>query len=209
MLLTQFVRGITFCSEPEKMYWFNPVEVLVSELLSGAKIALPAQAVTVLNLLRIGSQVMFAFFLSGICLNVVLMVATFLVIRTRWWSLALSLLGACAGTLVTVAAIIATVISVAAKIALTAQDQLNISADIGIKMFVFMWMAAIFTDIAFLLHAAMGCCCKPQRRRQTPESPTTPESEKGTKNGLPGFARRRRRGGQGTSEYSDQTSQRM
>ncbi|CAM1500680.1 Fc.00g098420.m01.CDS01 [Cosmosporella sp. VM-42] len=185
-------EGVTHCSKPEQFYWFNPVEVLVSELLAGAKIALPSQAITVLNLLKIGSQIMYAFFMASICVNVVLMLATPLVIRTRWWSLALSFLGAIAGILVTVAAIIATVISVAAKIALTAQDQLNISADIGIKMFVFMWLAAIFTDVAFLLHAAMGCCCRPERRRGPPESYTSSFEEKRSSITLPTFARRRR-----------------
>ena len=70
--------------------------------------------------------------------------------------------------LVAVATIIATAISVAAKIALTAQDELNISAEIGIKMFVFMWIATILTVLAFILHAAMGCCCKPQRGNRSP-----------------------------------------
>ena len=140
---------------------------------------------------------MYTFFMASICVNVVLMFATPLVVRTRWWSLALSFLGAIAGVLVTVAAIIATVISIAAKIALTAQDQLYITADIGIKMFVIMWLAAIYTDVAFLLHAAMGCCCRPQRRYTTPESQSPSIDEKRPSITLPDFVRRRR--GQGTS----------
>jgi hypothetical protein len=31
-----FDEGITFCSKPKTLYWFNPVEVLQSELLAGA-----------------------------------------------------------------------------------------------------------------------------------------------------------------------------
>lgn len=190
-------RGVTFCSEPKQWFWFNPVEVLVSELLSGAQIALPSQAVTILKLLKLGSQIMYGFFIAGICVNLCLIFLTPLVIRTRWWSLLLTLLGAIAGVLVTVAAIIATVISIAVKIALTAQDQLNISANIGIKMFIFMWIAAVFTDVAFLLHAAMGCCCRPQHRQRNQDTPTSVEEEKRTKSSLPSFVRRRR--GQGTS----------
>jgi len=29
-------EGVTFCSEPKTLYWFNPVEILRNELLAGA-----------------------------------------------------------------------------------------------------------------------------------------------------------------------------
>ncbi|KAG9502965.1 hypothetical protein J7337_005800 [Fusarium musae] len=151
--LWNFCEG--YNDDPKQWYWFNPVEILVSELLAGAQIALPAEAVTVLNLLKIGSRIMYGCFMAGICIDFVLIPLSLLVIRTRWWSLVITVLAFCTAVLVSLAAIIATVISVAAKVALTAQDQLNIKANIGIKMFVFMWLAAIFTDVAFLLHAAM------------------------------------------------------
>ncbi|KAL7918814.1 SUR7/PalI family domain-containing protein [Trichoderma austrokoningii] len=187
-------EGVTFCSPPKAFFWFNPVEVLVGELLAGAKIALPSEVVTILTLLRIGSQVMYAFFMSGIVLNFVLLLATPLVLRTRWFSLFTSLIGGVAGIVLTVAAIIATVISVAAKIALTAQDQLNIQCDIGAKMFAFMWIAALATDFAFLLHAAMGCCCAPDKRNGSRiGSPTASTmQEKHDSYTLPNFIRRRK-----------------
>ncbi|KAM5352440.1 hypothetical protein ACJ41O_005163 [Fusarium nematophilum] len=185
-------EGVTFCSDPKTFYWFNPVEILVSELLAGAQIALPSQAVTVLNLLKLGSRIMYGFFMAGICVNFVLIFLSYLVVRTRWWSLLLSILAAIAAILVSVATIIATVISIAAKVALTAQDQLNIRANIGMKMFAFMWIATIFTDVAFLLHAAMGCCCKPDRRQASSESPPAME-ERRHRMPLPNFVRQRRR----------------
>jgi hypothetical protein len=184
-------EGVTYCSDPKQWYWFNPVEIMVSELLAGAQIALPAEAITVLNLLKIGSRIMYGFFMAGICINFLLIPLSLLVIRTRWWSLLLSVLAIITSVLVTVAAVIATVISIAAKVALTKQDQLNIKANIGIKMFVFMWIAAIFTDLAFLLHAAMGCCCRPHRYQQ--QSPQQPMQEtKSNRTSLPGFVRQRR-----------------
>lgn len=164
---------------------------MISELLAGAQIALPSQAVTVLNLLKMGSKIMYAFFMGGISVNFVLIFASLLVIRTRWFSLLLTLLAAIASIFVSVAAIIATVISIAAKVALTAQDQLNIRCNIGVKMFAFMWIAAIFTDVAFLLHAALGCCCKPDRRQASTESPR-PMQENRQRMSLPNFVRQRR-----------------
>ncbi|TFB04433.1 hypothetical protein CCMA1212_003734 [Trichoderma ghanense] len=187
-------EGVTFCSPPKSFFWFDPVEVLVGELLAGARIALPSEVVTILTLLRIGSQVMYAFFMSGIVLNCVLLLLTPLVLKTRWFSLCTSLLGFVAGLVLTVAAVIATVISVAAKIALTAQDQLNIQCDIGGKMFVFMWIAALATDFAFILHAAMGCCCAPDKRNGSrAASPSSGGQEKNVPSPLPSFMRRRNR----------------
>lgn len=184
-------QGVTFCSKPRQFFWFNPVEVLVSELLAGAKIALPSQVLTILKLLKIGSQVMYGFFMSGTVVNFLLIFASPLVIRTRWFTLLLTFFGAIAGVLLTVAAIIATVISVAAKVALTAQDQLNLSADLGIKMLAFMWTAALLTDLAFILHSALACCCKPQRSSGSLKS--FPSMQQTTRpNSLPSFVRRRR-----------------
>lgn len=173
-------RGITFCSKPVQLYWFNPVDILVSELLAGAQIALPSAVITVMKLLRIGSQTMYVCFMAGTVVNFVLVFTTCLVIRTRWFSLLIGSMAGASSILLTVAAIIATVISVAAKVALTSQDQLNIHAEIGIKMFAFMWIGALLTDLAFLLHAAMGCCCKPNRgpRRGQPPPPAAAMSEK-------------------------------
>ncbi|PHH90705.1 hypothetical protein CDD83_2892 [Cordyceps sp. RAO-2017] len=184
-------EGVTFCSVPSQFYWFNPVEILVGELLAGAKIALPSAVITILRLLRIGSQTMYVCFMAGTVVNFVLLFATPLVLRTRWFTLLVGTIAFASGLVLTVAAIIATVISLAAKIALTAQDQLNISAHIGTKMFAFMWLGALLTDLAFLLHAAMGCCCRPYRAVRAPDSPRPPTEEKKAIP-LPEFVRRRR-----------------
>jgi hypothetical protein len=35
-------EGVTFCSEPQTLYWFNPVEILRNELLAGASSMFPS-----------------------------------------------------------------------------------------------------------------------------------------------------------------------
>ncbi len=142
-----------------RWYWFNPVQVLTSELLAGATIALPSTVNTVLTLLRIGQQVMFGFFLAGLVLSAVQLVTTPLVLRARLWSLPLSIGAIGTAICVNSGAVIATVFAVGAKYALTAQSELNIQVDIGVRMFVLMWLAAGFTTVALVLHAAMGCFC--------------------------------------------------
>ncbi|KFH44763.1 SUR7 family protein-like protein [Hapsidospora chrysogenum ATCC 11550] len=199
-------EGVKFCSEPRQFYWFNPIDILVSELLAGATIALPAEVVTVLDLLRLGSRVMYAFFMSGTVVNLVLMLLSPLAMRSRWFSLGISILAAISTVLVAVASIIATAISVAIKIALSAQDEVDVRAEIGVKMFVFMWLATIFTTLAFMLHAAMGCCCKPERKAASSghgeSTVEVSETNKTRSHGLslPSFVRRRKGapGGEGS-----------
>lgn len=186
------------------MWWFNPIEILTNELLAGATIALPSEVSTILNILRIGQQVMFGLFISGISLAAALLIVTPLVMRSRWWSLPIAIFAGITGLLVTVASIIGTVMSVGAKIALTQQSELNINAVLGVRMFVFMWLASALVDLAAILHMAMGCCCSPRKEREaaaaaaaaggannTPEK-TTNTTESGEKpSRLPAFMRKR------------------
>ncbi len=114
---------------------------------------------------------MYGCFMAGIILNTILLLLTPLATRRRLFSLFISIIGLLSVIVLIVASVIATVISVVARVALTAQDQLNITADIGVKMFVFMWIGSLVTLLAFLLHSAMGCFCRPQRLRSSSSSP--------------------------------------
>ncbi|KAH8671123.1 SUR7/PalI family-domain-containing protein [Xylariales sp. PMI_506] len=159
--------GITSCSKPESLYWFNPVEILQSELLAGASIALPSEVNTILKVLRIASQVMFGFFISGLVLDFVLMFAAPIVLNSRWWSLPFAFLAFIAALMVTAASIVATAMALVFKYALTSQSELNIGVVLGTKMFAFMWIGAGCTLLSFIIHAGLGCCCTSRRDIRT------------------------------------------
>lgn len=160
-------EGVTYCSPPQTLYWFNPVEILTNELLSGATIALPTQVVTILSVLRITSQIMFGFFLTAAVLAFLLVFLSPLALVSRWWSLPLAVASFLEMMLVVAASVVGTAISVAFKYAAEAQSDLNIHADVGVKMFVFMWLAAGFSLAAFAVHSGMGCCCTSRRDLRT------------------------------------------
>ncbi|KAF3018140.1 hypothetical protein G7054_g8722 [Neopestalotiopsis clavispora] len=160
-------EGITSCSTPTSLYWFNPVEILQSELLAGASIALPSEVNTVLTVLRIASQVMFGFFLAGLLLDFVLMLAAPVVIYSRWWSFPFAIFAFIAALMVIAAAGVATGMALVFEYALTSQTDLNIKVDIGTKMWAFMWLGAGFTFLAFIIHAGLGCCCTSRRDLRT------------------------------------------
>ncbi|KAK4168913.1 SUR7 family protein pun1 [Cladorrhinum sp. PSN259] len=155
--------GVTYCSKPKALYWFNPVEILMSELLAGATIALPTQVITILSVLRITSQIMFGFFLTACILAFLLIFLSPLATSSKWWSLPLTITAFLVMLFTVAASIVGTVISFAFKYAAEAQSDLNIHVDTGTKMMVFMWIAAGFTVWGFSVHAGMGCCCVSKR----------------------------------------------
>lgn len=164
-------EGITFCSTPQSYYWFNIVQVILDELLSGATIALPSTLTEILNILKICSHIMFAFFLVGTILAFVMVFLSPVAIFSRWVSLPMAFLSAMTFFLILAGSVIASVISFVFKYAATAQSTLNIHASVGIRMFVFMWIATGFAFIGFVLHAGMGCCCTSRRDLKTGKKP--------------------------------------
>ncbi|CAD6445256.1 2b32deed-1525-4473-a97a-4184f8228580 [Sclerotinia trifoliorum] len=156
-------EGITSCSEPQKLYWFNPVDILLNELLPGATIALPAQINNILSLIRIASHIMFGFFITGVAMNFCNIFLCFFTIYSRWISGIYATWAFISALLTTVAAIIATVMFIIFRNVITSQAGLNIGASIGDQMFVFMWIGAACSIINWVIHVGM-CCCGASRR---------------------------------------------
>ncbi|KAI1306242.1 SUR7/PalI family-domain-containing protein [Xylaria venustula] len=160
-------QGITYCSKPDAAFWFNPVKIILDELLSGASIALPSEINDILNILRIAYHIMFGFFLGGLILDGVLLVTSPVVLFSRWWSLPVGILSGISALVVVVGAILGTVIAYIFRAALNSQPDLGVEASIGTEMIAFQWTAAGFNLIAFLIHAGLGCCCTSRRDLRT------------------------------------------
>lgn len=160
-------EGVTFCSTPKTLYWFNPVEILQNELLSGATIALPAQVDDILQLIRLVSNWMFGLFLTGACLSFIMMFIVPLSVYSRWATLPITIFTFITALVTTVATVIATVMFIIMQNAITSATQLNIGATIGVEMFAFMWIAAGTAILAFIIQIGMCCCCASRRDVRT------------------------------------------
>lgn len=156
-------EGLTFCSRPKSRYWFNPVEILLNELLAGAIIALPADINKILNLIKLASNVMFYFFIVGICMNLISIVVVPVTLYSRWWSLPIALWAFLAALFTTVATLIVTAMSIIFVKVSTSQPGLNIKASIGKPFFAFMWTASIFSILSLLIHLSLICCLASRR----------------------------------------------
>ncbi|KAH8685577.1 SUR7/PalI family-domain-containing protein [Tricladium varicosporioides] len=160
-------EGITYCSPNKMLYWFNPVEILLDELLAGATITLPAQVNNILDLIKIASHVMFGFFLTGVCMNFVNIFLAFLPLYSRWWSLPIAIWTFISALLTTAAAIIATAMFIIFRNVITSQGGLNIGASVGTQMFAFMWVGAASSIFGWLIHLCLSCCCASRRDVRT------------------------------------------
>lgn len=188
-------QGTTSCSNTETLYWFNPVEIIQSQLLAGATseflffffffffpqnntkhkiptqakptiltlVALPADINSILDLIKTVSNWMFGLFLSGICLDFLVIFLLPLSVFTRWLSLPLALITFLAALLTTVASVIATVMFIIMRNVITGATELNIRANIGTQMFVFMWIASAASIFAWGIQMGMCCCCASRR----------------------------------------------
>ena len=160
-------RGITNCSPPRNLYWFNPVQILLSELLSGATISLPADINDVLHLVQLASNIMFGSFVTGLVLNFVSISVVPLALYSRWWSLPLSIFTFIAALLTAAAAIIATVMFTVFRNVVTSQAGLNIGAELGTQMMAFMWIGAGTSILGFGIQLCLSCCCASRRDVRT------------------------------------------
>lgn len=211
-------EGITYCSPTETLYWFNPVEIILGELLAGASITLPTEIVDVLHLIELASAWMFSCFLVGTVL-------TFLCVffaplgfsqRPRWQhkarriffrQLPITILTFMALLFTAAASIIATVMFVIFQDKFSGAADLNIRASLGKEMLAFMWTGTGLNLVGFLMQIGTCCgvCCCTGRRRAVRKSeqsdldtPREKESTTGTVTREPGsfgFRRRERAGG--------------
>jgi hypothetical protein len=110
---------------------------------------------------------MFGLFLSGTCLSFVLIFLMPLSIFTRWLALPVAIFAFLNALIVTAASIIATVMFIIFRNTITKVKELNIGAEIGITLFVFMWIASAFTIFAWLVQMGLCCCCASRRDVKT------------------------------------------
>ena len=160
-------EGITKCSSPKTLWWFNPVEIILNELLPGATVALPSDINDILRLIRIASNVMFGSFLTGVCMNFISIFVAPLAVYSRWWSFPIIIWTFIAALLTTLGAVIATVMFIIFRNVITSQAGLNIGASVGTQMFAFMWVSAAFSLFGFIIHLGLACCCASRRDVRT------------------------------------------
>ena len=171
-------EGITYCSPPRTLYWFNPVEIIQHELISGARVSLPDEIVSVLDLVKTVSQWMFACFLVGTVLTFLCILSAPIGFSKRprlqhkaksvfLSHLPIIILTFGALLFTGVAAVIATVMFVIYVHTFASASTINIYGSLGKPMLAFMWTAVGLNLIGFCARIRTWCsmCCCTGRRK--------------------------------------------
>ncbi|OBT73704.1 hypothetical protein VF21_06187 [Pseudogymnoascus sp. 05NY08] len=201
-------EGITNCSKPTSLYYFNPVKIMLSELLAGATITLPSDILTILHLIQIASNAMFILFLLGLLLTFLSLLLSPLSLlrsphfspreRSCWVGFGLGLISFFAAFCTIVASVVGTVMFTIMRNVLRSQPMLNIGAVLGVQMLAFMWVASGAVLFAFVLQVRCCCCCRNGRKEKKRARRREREMSGGEvgKGGLFGGLRRRGKGGE-------------
>jgi hypothetical protein len=161
--------GITYCSPPKTLYWFNPVEIILSELLAGASITLPEEIISILKIVKTASQWMFGLFMTGAVLTLlsIFLAPMAFSSKPRWEhkrkriffrSFPIVFLTFFAFLCTAAASVVATVMFVIFTNVLNndAAD-LNIVPTLGVQMLAFEWTATGLLLLGLLMQ--LGTCC--------------------------------------------------
>lgn len=124
----------------------------------------PTEVQSILHLLQTASNWMFGLFLAGACISFLMIFITPLAIFSKLASIPVAILTFLAALCVVVACVLATVIFVIMRNAVRAQTEIHIGAEIGVEMFVFMWIAGGAALLAFLIQLCLLCCCRSRRK---------------------------------------------
>jgi len=156
-------RGVTWCAKPRNWYWFDPVEIITRQLLKGAKITLPEDIAKPLELAKGASYWMFVSWIVGAVFTFLSICGSWMAIYSHW---AAGYTGAVAGLAmggITIAAALATTIYSLFRNTFEKAPEVTISGILGREMFAYMWMAAAFDMVAFVLHCGMCFCVRTEK----------------------------------------------
>lgn len=107
---------------------------------------------------------MFGLFLVSAPLAFLCMLLTPLSVFSRWATLPIAILTFLCAAATTAACAIATAMSVILREVIKRRGgEINISAEVGIKMLIFMWIAAGSSIFGWLIQMGMCCCCASRR----------------------------------------------
>jgi len=157
-------EGVTYCAPTTFAYWFNPVEIILSELFAGASITLPDEVYQYLMIIRFASHAMFGCFFAGtICTFLCIFLAP-LVLYSRLLSIVIGIFAFLTMLVVVVASVISTAMwNIFSNIINNDAGELGLEPIIGREMLAFMWVASACAIIAGVIQLCLMCCCTSRR----------------------------------------------
>lgn len=161
-------QGVTYCSPPRLLFWFNPVQILLNELLAGATITIPSEITMYLGIIKLASQVMFGcFFASTMCAFICIFLCP-VALLSRLWTIPVGIFALLTAIAACIGAAISTAIwTILTNIITGVAAEINIVPETGRAIFAFEWIAAGCALIAALIQLGLMCCGTSRRDIKT------------------------------------------
>ncbi|MCJ1355367.1 MAG: hypothetical protein MMC33_005358 [Icmadophila ericetorum] len=156
-----YPKGITECSKPKLMFWFNPVQTIISELKKGASVEFASDQNRYVDLIRKASHFTFGAFFATTFSSFLLVFLSPITLRSRLAAVPIALLSFCSGMTTFLAAAVTT----AQWAVIHNEIEKNINTvipTIGKMAFIFMWVAAACSLFGAFIQLGMCCCCGPR-----------------------------------------------
>jgi hypothetical protein len=188
-------EGVTDCSKPQLLYWFDPLAIMQKELLRGAQgklvgalargavanfspVSLPAEVLGYLHIVQVASQVMFGCFFASVMACFVSIFLVPLVVHSKLLTVPIAIFSFMTTAAVVIGAGISTGIWTILQMELkNYASEVNIVADLGLPMFVFQWCAAGCAMIAMIIQFCLTCCGTSRRDIKIGRKKTVGEKE--------------------------------
>ena len=184
-------QGITACSKPQLMYWFNPIQILIDEILNGdhgpfffspppfiplpnpranapTPVNLPPTVTEYLYIIRTASQTMFVLFFASTFTSFLAIFLCPLAVYSRLVSIPIALFALLSALMTFVATGISTGMwSVFQRQLQVYGADMHVVPSIGRKMSIFTWIAAGCALFAAFGQLGMMCCGTSRRDIRT------------------------------------------
>ncbi|GAO51330.1 hypothetical protein SAICODRAFT_20854 [Saitoella complicata NRRL Y-17804] len=167
--------NITSCSKREAAYAFDPVEIIESELLIGASVAIPTSITSDIARVRIASRWIFGLYMTGVCLSFVTLLIMCIGALGRRWAVLPVITGFLAWLMTTAASVVATVLWKIVQNVFNNATEVNVIVSLSTEMLAMEWLAVAFSTIALLF--LLISLCTPKGRK-TVEKQRMLEEEK-------------------------------
>lgn len=152
----------SFCSDTAADYWFDPVTIIQNDLPSIFTFSLPQSTINDLDVLRVAQTWLKAILVVGTCFSFLTILASFFAFRSRCGSFFASIIAFVGALFTTGGAIVAQVIGIVLRNVINGLTDVELEATLGTKFYIFVWLAAGFSLVYWILLTFTICCCTPQ-----------------------------------------------
>lgn len=153
----------SYCSKSSASYWFDPVTIIQDSVPAVVTFTVPDDTANDLKILKHAHTWCKWNLVVGTCFSFLTIFACFFAFRSRIGSFLATIVALVGALFTVVAAVLAQVLGIVVRNVINGLSDLNLKATLGKKFYVFIWIAAGFSLVYWIIIMFTVCCCAPDR----------------------------------------------